>query len=385
MCCGRRIRIFLLLACCLSGLLCLSPALADKAKQLADLREKIATLQKSLKSDRGEHHELLKRLADSERHLGRLNIDLRKTLRRQQEIEAELITLRRDRHSHQQLLRADKSALADQLLASYTMSRQGHLKLLLADGNPSEIGRTLAYYDYLNRARSERIERLDQRLQDLAGIERRLAQRKQELVQTVNEIERAHQALDMERAQRKQLALALAQEIGGKEKELLRLSEDEKALQRLLSEIVLSLADIPPEIEGGEPFAKRKGGLTWPVKGELKTRFGSRRGVSNQKWQGVEIAADAGAEVRAVSPGRVAFADWLRGFGLLIIVDHGDGYMTLYGRNQSLYQEVGDWVSAGDVVASVGNSGGGGDSALYFEVRHNGKPLNPSQWMLSRR
>ncbi len=379
------LRALLLQICCVFGALYLSPAVADKAQQLADLREKITNLSKSLEADRSEHGALLKRLADSERSMGQLNIGLRQAQQRQHELKAELATLGRDRHHHRQTLRSDKSALADQLLASYAMSRQGHLKLLLADRNSAHIGRTLAYYDYLNRVRSERIGQLEQRLQVLATIERRLDERNNALAQTVGEQKQSQQALDKERAQRKQLVMALAKEIDGKEIELVRLAEDEKALQRLLSEIESSLSDIPPEIDGSEPFAKAKGKLSWPVNGRLVARFGSARGIGKQTWQGVEIATDAGAQVQAISSGRVAFADWLRGFGLLIIIDHGEGYMTLYGRNQSLYQEVGDWVSSGEVIASVGNSGGGGESALYFEVRHKGKPQNPLKWMVARR
>lgn len=383
-CSGQR-RLFNLSVAVLFALIAAAPAVADKAKQLAELREKIAELKKSLESDRGEHSALLRRLADSERNMGRLNIQLDETRQRQQELEEELVSLARQRHGHQQSLRADKLALSDQLLASYVMSSQGHLKLLLADRSPAEIGRTLAYYDYLNRARSQRIVRLDRRLQNLHEIEKRLDARNDELAESVAAQQRSQQQLGKEQAQRKQVVAKLAQQITGKESQLLRLSEDEKALQRLLSEIERNLIDIPSEIDGGEPFAKRKGRLEWPVAGSLKTRFGSQRGIGKQKWQGIEIVAVAGEQVRAVSAGRVAFADWLRGFGLLIIVDHGEGYMTLYGRNQSLYQEVGDWVTAGDIIASVGNSGGGEQSALYFEVRHKGQPQNPLNWIVSRR
>ena len=375
----------LVLIACLLSVLYLPPAVADKAKQLADLRDKITSLRKSLESDRSKHGTLVKRLADSERSVGRLNINLRKTQQRQIELESELIRLGRDRHEQQQILRSDQSALADQLVASYAMSRQGHLKLLLADRNPSEVGRTLAYYDYLNRARSQRIDQLDERLQALALIEKRLDTRKDDLAETESEQEQSRQALSEEHIQRKQLVVALAKEIDGKKIELARLAEDEKVLRQLLGEIERSLSDIPPEIDGGAPFSKSQGKLMWPVNGRLITHFGSARGIGKQTWQGVEIAADTGARVQAVSSGRVAFAEWLRGFGLLVIVDHGEGYMTLYARNQSLYQEVGDWVSSGDVVASVGNSGGGSESALYFEVRHKGKPQNPLKWIAAQR
>jgi septal ring factor EnvC (AmiA/AmiB activator) len=129
-----------------------------------------------------------------------------------------------------------------------------------------------------------------------------------------------------------------------------------------------------------QPFAKLRGRLNWPSRGKLITRYGSARKVGKLKWQGVNISAPEGTEVRAISHGRVAFSDWLRGFGLLTIIDHGDGYMSLYGGNQSLFKEVGDWVEAGEAIASVGNSGGRQDSALYFEIRHNGKPSNPLKW-----
>ncbi len=265
------------------------------------------------------------------------------------------------------------------------MSRHGHLQLLLADNSPAEISRTLAYYDYLNRARGQRITTVEQRLDMITEIQRKLDQRNDDLANAVTEQKDSQQKLNAEQDQRRQLVASLANEISNKESQLTRLSEDEKALLKLLNEIERNLADIPREIDGSEPFAKTKGRLEWPVDGKLKTRFGSKRGTGKQKWQGIEIAASAGDQVRAVASGRIAFADWLRGFGLLIIVDHGDGYMTLYGRNQSLFQEVGDWVTAGDVIASIGNSGGVEQSALYFEVRHKGRPQNPLKWMLSER
>ena len=138
--------------------------------------------------------------------------------------------------------------------------------------------------------------------------------------------------------------------------------------------------DLPTEQGERKAFAGLRGKLKWPSRGRLANRYGSRRKEGKLKWQGVMIKAPEGTEVTAISHGRIAFSDWLRGFGLLTIIDHGDGYMSLYGGNQSLYKEVGDWVEAGDVIASVGNSGGHRETALYFEIRHNGKPTNPLKW-----
>ncbi len=357
------------------------PASADKAEQLAELRQKIAALKQSLDADRSRHSALMNRLADSERRLGQLNIEFNESLQRQQQLETELVALAREKHDLSQSIKADKAALGEQLLTSYAMSREGYLQLLLANKNPAQLSRTMAYYDYLNRARSQRIQGLKQRVEKIKTVQNKLDSRNQELAATMAQQELSKQTLNAEKQQRKELVASLASDINSKQSQLGSLNEDEKALVRLLDELERSLADIPMDIDGSEPFAKIKGRLNWPVTGSLKTRFGASRGTGGQAWQGIEIAAEAGQQVTAVASGRVAFADWLRGFGLLIIVDHGDSYMTLYGRNQSLFQEVGDWVSVGDVIASVGNSGGAETSALYFEVRHKGQPQNPLNWI----
>jgi septal ring factor EnvC (AmiA/AmiB activator) len=139
------------------------------------------------------------------------------------------------------------------------------------------------------------------------------------------------------------------------------------------------LVDIPAEADGQQPFHSRKGKLRWPARGRLAQRFGAPRS-GGLRWRGVMIEAQEGGEVRAVSQGRIAFSDWMRGFGLLLIIDHGDGYMSLYGHNQTLYKEVGEWVDTGEVVALLGASGGRTESGLYFEMRHKGRPINPVHW-----
>lgn len=358
----------------------LPAAAADKAAQLAELRQKISALRESLESDRSEQDRLRRQLATSERRIGRLAIELKTTQQRQRVLEEEMRGLVGKQTRERQGLRDQRVALADEVVASYVMSREGHLKLLLAERDAAEIGRALAYYDYLHRARANRIDAIRDRLQSLDRLEQSLTARDQELQDTLAQQQQAQQGLHSERDTRAQVVAALAKEIGSKETQLTRLIEDEKALQQVIEQIERSLVDIPPEVDVGKPFAKLQGQLSWPVKGPLKTRFGSSRGVGKQRWQGVEIGAGAGAEVQAIAPGRVAFADWLRGFGLLLIIDHGEGYMTLYGQNQSLYQEVGDWVGAREVIASVGASGGAQATALYFEVRHKGQPLNPEKW-----
>jgi septal ring factor EnvC (AmiA/AmiB activator) len=186
--------------------------------------------------------------------------------------------------------------------------------------------------------------------------------------------------LEVQRQNREQVLVQLNTQLDNQGGELKHLQTDEKQLQALVRSLQELLSDIPVEASQQKPFKALKGQLRWPARGQLVKRFGSLRGNSGLKWQGVLIEAPEGGQVRAVSKGRVAFADWMRGFGLLLIIDHGDGYMSLYGQNEALYKEVGEWVDSGEVVATLGASGGQTEAGLYFEIRHNGHPVNPLSW-----
>ena len=172
----------------------------------------------------------------------------------------------------------------------------------------------------------------------------------------------------------------MEKEIATQGSRLKKFVADEQQLQQLLKEIRNIMPSMLTEIDKRETFSKRRGQLKWPVKGKVKRIFGKSRQAANLKWNGVLISSNEGNNVRAISHGRVAYADWLRGYGMLVIIDHGDGYMTLYGYNQALYKETGDWVEEGEVIASVGRSGGQLKSGLYFEVRVKGQPSNPAKW-----
>ena len=172
---------------------------------------------------------------------------------------------------------------------------------------------------------------------------------------------------------------ALATRMQQEGEEIERLAAEEKDLTRLIAELTSILSDYP--ITSDAPFTELKGGLTWPVAGTLLHDFGQPRAGGGLKWNGVVLAASRGSEVRAVYHGRVVFADWLAGLGLLVIVDHGDGYMTLYGYNETTLKSTGDWVAPGDVIATVGDSGGQARAGLYFEIRQGAKPVNPKAWI----
>jgi septal ring factor EnvC (AmiA/AmiB activator) len=217
-------------------------------------------------------------------------------------------------------------------------------------------------------------------LQALEKVKSRIAAETKQLEKLRNRRLSEKEALEEKHRQRGTLVAKIGVELKDKDQRLQVMLKDEKELARLLGVLAEALQDIPAESGESQHFASLKGKLKWPTKGKLTEQFGSKRRVANLRWQGVMIKAKEGAKVRAVSHGRVAFADWLRGYGLLIIIDHGDGYMSLYGHNQSLYKETGDWVEAGDAIAIVGESGGQQKTALYFEIRHLGKPIDPEKW-----
>ncbi len=320
---------------------------------------------------------------------------------------------------HQEMLKSQdevtrqNNELAGQMKAAYAMGQKEKLKLLLNQQDPALSSRMLVYYDYLNKARltkltgiSESIKRLDQldkqQQQETALLERNLEQKKSEQI-----------TVDGVRKRRAELLAQLKSDSFANEQQIVHLKESENKLKNLVSSLQKSTnnltfeveqaqklrtaAEASPEVasepavdlpDSGDDFSKLKGDfsvlkgqLPWPVKGRLSNKFGSARAESPESiWDGVIIDAKEGTEIHAITSGKVAFSDWLRGYGLLIIIDHGQGFMTLYAFNQSLYRQVGDWVDVGDVIASVGQSGGRSHSGLYFGIRNKSKPVDPLEW-----
>ncbi|NOX92084.1 MAG: peptidoglycan DD-metalloendopeptidase family protein [Gammaproteobacteria bacterium] len=356
-------------------------------QKLEQLRQQIQVLRSDLNSDVQRKQSLQSRLRRSERHIGKVVSLLKKLKHQLRTQQRELKTLNTRRSGLQSDLHKHRIALAQQIRAAYTIGQQEYVKILLNQQDPAAVARTLTYYDYFHRARLARMQDINENLAELRAVEKNIQQKTRKLEKTREEQNREKMQLEKTRQQRATVLAGLQQQIFAKGERLSSMEEDKRRLQGLLD----SLATVPrqPEnigskliSEGSEhtPFAKLRGQLPWPSRGQLITRYGSTRKAGKLKWQGVNIRAPEGTEVSAISHGRVAFSDWLRGFGLLIIIDHGDGYMSLYGGNQSLFKEVGDWVETGEVIASVGKSGGRKDSALYFEIRHNGKPGNPLKW-----
>ena len=351
-----------------------------KEAELAHLRTRIDSLRHDLQQVKTRHDGLRDALRRSEERVAVLADKLRTLdgqLRRQHE---RLSGLRQQQANLDDLLDEQRSHLERQVSAAYAMGRQEYMKILLNQEDPATVGRILTYYDFLNRARSERIAALRRTLAEMERVQTAISTETARLQQLRTRQQAELAELSDSRKERARVLVKLESEIQSKDQRLVTMLKDEKELQALIKALVEALSDIPPELGSGKPFGQLRGTLPWPAHGPLQIGFGAPRSVGNLRWQGVVIAASEGSAVKAVSHGRVAFADYLRGYGLLIIIDHGDGYMSLYGHNQSLYKETGDWVNAGDTIATVGDSGGQRQAGLYFEIRRNGRPRDPVRW-----
>lgn len=280
-------------------------------------------------------------------------------------------------------LAAERGALAQQVRASYMTGRAEFFKLLLSQESPATLGRMLVYFDYYHRARAARIDSVAAELGKLAALGDETTRVEAELVALEKAQAAQVAALEKARDERRVAVATLEREIRDGKAAVAKLRNEERRLADLIKRLGELAAEFP--VNSDQPFARQKGKLAWPVLGRLVGDYGQPRGGGGGvKWTGVLLEAAAGTPVRAVYRGRVAFADWLPGLGLLVIVDHGGGYLSLYGHNRALLKESGDRVEPGEALAEVGDTGGQARPALYFEIRANGEPVNPHPWIAAR-
>lgn len=341
----------------------------DFQNMLEQTRDARSDLEDKLKANEKRISELLKKIEEIEKEIreGEQNISRSKKERD----ELELARVQQQEH------------IARQIRAAWEIGNQGYLKVLLNQEDPHQIARMLTYYDYFNRARAERIEKYSETIAALRQVEDRIVRQNEALIADRQDLEARSRALVDARAEKEEALAALNRQIAETGSEMEKRLADRERLEALLETIIRGIANIPTPGDTA-PFSTRKGELLLPVAGKITDKFGASRNAGSLRWNGLFIEATAGDPVHAVHYGRVVFSDWLRGFGLLLIINHGDGYMSLYGHNEVLYRETGDWVSAGDVIATVGNSGGQNRSGVYFEIRHAGKPTDPQLWCQAR-
>jgi septal ring factor EnvC (AmiA/AmiB activator) len=350
--------------------------------ELSAVRKEIKELQNKIARETTRRDEGARALRTAEVEIA---VATRKLAEVRGNLKAEASTRRdltRETERANRSLAAEKDALARQVRSSYMAGREELTKLLLSQESPASLGRMLVYYDYYNRARSARIGAVAGELRKLAELDAATARVEAQLeaLEAAQASEVA--ALEKSRNERRAIVAKLDEEIRDGTAAVSKLRAEEQRLADLVRRLSELMAGFP--VDGDEPFAKTKGKLAWPVQGRLAGDFGQPRGGGPVKWNGVLLEAPAGTPVVAVHRGRVAFADWLTGLGLLVIVDHGGGYMSLYGHNEALLKESGDWVEPGEPIAQVGDTGGQSRPGLYFEIRFKGEPVDPNPWMAKR-
>ncbi len=354
-----------------------------KENQLKTVLGKIQQLKQAIDDKENSKSQYISQLQSIEKQIGSVNEKIRRI---RQEIDAsktELAALRETRRQHQRQLGTETEHLAEQVYAAFTLGRQEKVKMLFSQGDPSRLQRNLVYYQYFSNARVALIDDVKDKIDRLIETESRIEQTRQKLEAGRADLVAQKQRLADDRKQRETVIASLDRQLEQQGGKLTRLEQEARQLQQLIDSIQELLDEAPEDDISRTAFAELKGRLAWPVEGKVKRLFGHTKPYSDLRWQGIVIEAPSGREVRAVSGGRVAFADWLRGLGNLIIIDHGNSYLSLYGHNESLYKSAGEWVEAGEVIASTGSSGGQQQSGLYFEIRKNGKPQNPTRWCKS--
>ncbi len=356
---------------------------AETEKALAGIRKRIQDIRERMGSARTARDIQELKLAEVEVRIGLVTRQLQIVQNKLDAQRATLYRLNAERNAWRLELADQRQSWARAVRAAYAIGRQSQLKVLLNQEQPSSFARIMAYHGYFDRDRVRRIKAMERAVDRLVVVANSIDAQRTALRQSRVEHAATETRLKAHREERKSLIAHLNREIDQADQALSQLARNKRALEDLLKNLENVLADIPVALQR-QPFAQLRGRLAWPASGSILHPYGSPRAVGGLRWQGVLLGAAGGSDVRAVAAGRVAFADWLRGVGLLVVVDHGDDYLTLYGHAESLYVQTGDWIDAGALLATVGDSGGRAQPGLYFAIRHRGKPNDPALWCRAR-
>ncbi|MDN6319943.1 MAG: peptidoglycan DD-metalloendopeptidase family protein [Marinobacter sp.] len=376
-------RLTTLLALALTFILGAAPVAFGKEvtpAQIEALKERIEDIDDWLANAEKNRSALERELAAAERTISRLTRE-RRSLRAQVKKQQQRLTgLQNEERELSRTLDRQRESLKKQIRTAWMEGDAPAVKVLLNEINPDNIARTMTYYEYLSRDTVGRLETFHKNLEALKITQTAVKNTQAELAASEEGIVKRQEELKASRQKRKKTLAALNQDIRARRSEKDELESDRKRLEKLLSEVQEAIANIPSPNES-EPFPSLRNKLPWPAQGKVISRFGDKYADGKLRRNGLIIQTSEEADVKAIHYGRVVFANWLRGFGLITIIDHGDGYMTLYGHSSSLFTSPGDWVAAGEAIAQAGRTGGTEAPVLYFEVRHNGKPDNPGRWL----
>jgi len=397
---------------------------SEQSKQnLKEVHQRLESLKKELDSSQEAHKDAADALKDSELAISEANKKLFDINLQQQLNQKTLTNLEADSIATNQALEEQQKLLSSQLYQQYIHGQQSYAQIILQNENPSTIARDMHYFSYVAKARTELINKMQVNLNKINKLNDETAAALKEVAALKQKQLDEKKTLESQKQVKSKVVKSLSQQIAAQRGEIKKLSRDEKALSQLVvrlakamalskkmqttsqskstlntkkslseaaentaltqpqsSKVVATNTAEPNADNLGVNFSALKGRLRLPVRGDVTNRFGASRADSGISWKGLFIKANEGAEVKSIATGNVVFADWMRGFGNLIIVDHGDGYMSLYGNNQSVLKRVGETVHAGDAIASVGNSGGNETNGLYYELRRQSRPFDPLSW-----
>ncbi len=380
--------VFCLLSCC-------NFAYADKQEELKNLRKRIIAMQHEMDKTSESKSGAADALRESEQAISDKNRKLAELAKQLSNADKNLDQLHAQEHRLSEKMAEQRLQLGKLLYQQYRSGKQEYLKLLLNSHDPNQAFRDLQYFKYIARSRAAWLSALHDDYDALKAVSAAAQVQHTELNSLRLEQATEKKALLKEQAAKQKLLGSISMQLRMQRREINRLQHNENHLALLIEKLTKILAEpkskslfhndnLPDNSFDGSPFEQLKGRLALPVKGEVSNQFGTPRPDSTVLWKGIFLKTSTGIAVKVVAAGRVVFSDWLRGFGNLLIVDHGKGYMSLYGNNETLYKQVGDELHGGDIIASVGNSGGNEESGLYFELRHESLPLNPMKWLAKK-
>ena len=385
-------RLLSLTFCCLT---LVNVAYPSQQEELENLRERIADVQREMDKTSESKTEAADALRESERAISNSNRKLAELAARERAADQKLGKLQSQKEKVNADMAGQRAMLGKLLYQQYLGGKHEYLKLLLNNQDPNQVARDLRYYQYIARGRANWLASLRESLASLDAISVSTRDQRVELASLREEQTAQKQTLEKEKHARQRTLSKISHQLHQQRREIARLQRDESRLAQLVDKLTRMLAEpksksvfrndaLPDDRFDGRPFDQLKGKLALPVKGVITNRFGALRPESRVRWKGLFLRTSSGQAVKAIAAGRVVFADWMRGFGNLMIIDHGKGYMSLYADNETLYKQVGDVLNGGDTIATVGNTGGNEDFGLYFELRHESKPLDPMKWMATK-
>lgn len=373
-------------ACLLAFTALALPAYSEEANQaqlqarMQNLQGDIKQLQSWLDKAQQQSSKLNKQLATSEKQIGSLSKQLKQSQAKLAQLKSKNAALQEQASQLQDSLFEQEQALAQHLRQQYQTQQRQQSGLLFSLTDASDASRMMAYFRYLHQAQAEQLAAYRNSLETLNLVQQQQVDTELALQQEIRQLEQRKKQLQQARQDQKQAVSALRKQQQSNSQKLASSKAAKQQVQDLLEQLEIALKKAQTKAKG-QPFSSQKGRLSWPLQGKVLNRFGAQQSTYPLSEHGWLIKTKAGSDVQAVHTGQVVFANWLKGYGLLMIIDHGDGFLTLYGQNQSLYREVGDKVMAGELIASSGKSGGQQHEALYFSIRHEGQPQNPARWL----